>query len=156
MPTNLIQECYRRAVDARRIADATSKPSERVDFLEMERRWLFAAHTISPKSAVREPVRATEQSSKKAQVEPLQPPTPQDQAGTQATSVNFAISMRYKGQERTTELILTEDLLTRLAVEAQFRNMGIAELVGELIIATMRNDLFREVLDAEHDAKQAS
>jgi hypothetical protein len=31
--------------------------------------------------------------------------------------------------------------------------MGIAELVGELITARMRNDLFRQVLDAEDDAK---
>ena len=44
-PVNdLVQECYRRAAEARRFADAASAtPSERDDFLRIERRWLSLA-----------------------------------------------------------------------------------------------------------------
>jgi hypothetical protein len=48
--------------------------------------------------------------------------------------------------ERTTELPLTLDMIGQLAFEAQFRDMSIGELLGELIIAMMKKDLFqREV-----------
>jgi hypothetical protein len=35
-----IHDCYRRAAEARRIADAASNPDTKSDFLELERRWL--------------------------------------------------------------------------------------------------------------------
>jgi hypothetical protein len=35
-----IHDCYRRAAEARRIADAASNPDTKSDFLEFERRWL--------------------------------------------------------------------------------------------------------------------
>jgi hypothetical protein len=39
-----VQECYRRAKEARRIIEATTTtPAERADFLEVERRWLSLA-----------------------------------------------------------------------------------------------------------------
>ena len=38
-----ITECYRRAEEARRIADATDDPVARDDFKEIERRWLSVA-----------------------------------------------------------------------------------------------------------------
>jgi hypothetical protein len=60
---------------------------------------------------------------------------------------NFALSMKYRSHERTSELPLTQDMFTQLAFEAQFRNMSIVELVGELLIATMKRDLFQQVLE---------
>jgi hypothetical protein len=52
-------ECYRRAVEARRIAEATNCPFQRADFFDIEERWLTLArmaaadnligHTISEK-----------------------------------------------------------------------------------------------------------
>jgi hypothetical protein len=54
---------------------------------------------------------------------------------------NFAIKMQYRGEERTTDLALTQDVIRQLAFEAQFRDMSIGELVGELIKAMMKKDL---------------
>src|SRR5262249_33958046 len=47
MPTSLIQECYRRAADARRLAETASMPSNRTNFLGMEQRWLLAARSLT-------------------------------------------------------------------------------------------------------------
>ena len=60
---------------------------------------------------------------------------------------NLALRMRYRDDERTTELLLTQDMIWQLALEAQFRDMSIGKLVGELIIAIMKKDLFQHVLE---------
>jgi hypothetical protein len=63
---------------------------------------------------------------------------------------NFAIRMRYKGEERTTELPLTHDMIRQLAFEAELRNMRIGELIGELMVAMLKkDDLFQAVLPRE-------
>ena len=50
----------------------------------------------------------------------------------------FAISMRYRGEERTTELPLTQDMIRQLAVEAAFRGLPICDLIGDLIMGTLQ------------------
>ena len=60
---------------------------------------------------------------------------------------NLALRMRYRDDERTTEFPLTQDMIWQLALEAQFRDMSIGELVGELIIAMVKRDLFQQVLE---------
>jgi len=57
------------------------------------------------------------------------------------------IVMKYKGETRTTELPLTDDIIGRLAVEAEFRNVKLADLVAQLIVAITKRDLFGWVLD---------
>ena len=57
------------------------------------------------------------------------------------------IVMKYKGETRTTELPLAEDIIGRLAVEAEFRDMKMADLVARLIVAITKRDLFQDVLD---------
>jgi hypothetical protein len=42
-----ILECYRRAADARRMADAATSLSERADLLDVEERWLTLARIAS-------------------------------------------------------------------------------------------------------------
>jgi hypothetical protein len=64
------------------------------------------------------------------------PPTPQ-----------FGIQMQYKGENRTVELPLSADMLGRLAIEAEYRNMRIGELVAQLILRIAEKDLFTLVLD---------
>ena len=64
-------------------------------------------------------------------------------------SANFAIRMRYKGEERTTELPLTHDMIGQLAFEAELRNMRIGELIGELMVVMLKKDLFQAVLQRE-------
>jgi hypothetical protein len=41
--SELILECYRRAAEARRIADSGTDPLTEAEFLEIERRWLSLA-----------------------------------------------------------------------------------------------------------------
>jgi len=60
---------------------------------------------------------------------------------------SLALRMKYRGHERTKELPLTQDMIRQLAFEAQFRNMSIGEVVGELLIAMMKKDLFQHVLE---------
>jgi len=45
MSREIVQECYRRAAEAKRIADDASTPSEKANFLEIEHRWLFLARS---------------------------------------------------------------------------------------------------------------
>ena len=51
--------------------------------------------------------------------------------------------------EEQLELRLPEEIITELAFEAEFRGMGIGELIGALIAATMEKDLLQLILDAE-------
>ena len=60
-------------------------------------------------------------------------------------SAQFAIRMEYKGVDRTTELALTPDMIKHLALEAEFRDLRIGELISDLILSTLKNDLFRQV-----------
>ena len=65
---------------------------------------------------------------------------------------NLALRTKYRGDERTSELPLTQDMIRQLAFEAQFRNMSIGELVGELLTAIVkRDDLFQQL---EPNSKQ--
>ena len=40
-----IGECYRHAEKARRMANSATNPNTKADFLDVERRWLFLAHS---------------------------------------------------------------------------------------------------------------
>ena len=51
MSIALVNECYRRACEARRSAEMTSMPSQKTHFLEMEQRWLRAAESVMSKSS---------------------------------------------------------------------------------------------------------
>jgi hypothetical protein len=51
--------------------------------------------------------------------------------------------------EEQLELGLPEEIITKLAFEAQVRDMSIGELIGALIAATMEKDLLQLILDAE-------
>jgi hypothetical protein len=93
-----------------------------------------------------------EQNSQSASVEQAQTPTLHQERAkkmNEVGSASFAIRMRYKGEERTTELPLTHDMITQLAFEAGLRNMRIGELIGELMVAMLKKDLFQTVLQRE-------
>jgi|SRR6516165_4242588 len=91
-----------------------------------------------------------QQNSQSGPVEQPQATTPhEERARTDEMGLaNLALRMKYRGTERTSELPLTQDMIRQLAFEAQFRNMSIGELVGELLIAIMKRDLFQHVLEA--------
>jgi len=65
-------------------------------------------------------------------------PTPPSKPAKAADVARFAISMRYRGEERTTELPLTQDMITQLAVEAAFRGTPICDLIGDLITGILQ------------------
>ena len=93
-----------------------------------------------------------EQDSQSAPVEQAQTPTPHQEREKRMNEVglaNFAIRMRYKGEERATELPLTDDMIRQLAFEAELRDMRIGELIGELMVAMLKKDLFQAVLPRE-------
>ena len=51
MSASLVDECHRRAGDARRSAEMASMPSQKTHFLELEQRWLRAASCLAPEPA---------------------------------------------------------------------------------------------------------
>src|SRR2546428_3062909 len=65
----------------------------------------------------------------------------------------LSVVIEYKDQEQITELCLRQDIFTKLAFEAAFRDVRIGELVGALIVATMEKDLSQLILDSEKGAK---
>ena len=67
--------------------------------------------------------------------------------------MNFAITMRYKGQQKTSELPLTKEMIGHLALEAEFRGVGIGELMTQLIVAAIAKDMFRAMLDENSGAE---
>src|SRR5262249_20530651 len=77
-----------------------------------------------------------QQNSQSGSVEQPQTTTPhEERARTDEMGLaNLALGMKYRGDERTSELLLTQDMIRQLAFEAQFRNMSIGEFVGELLI----------------------
>jgi len=62
-------------------------------------------------------------------------------------AVSFGLKMRYRGEERTTEIPLTQDMMTQLAIEAWLRDMKMGEVVSEVIIGVIKGNLFHSVLD---------
>ena len=95
-----------------------------------------------------------QQNSQSGPVEQPQATTPhEERARTDEMGLaNLALRMKYRGDERTSELPLTQDMIRQLAFEAQFRNMSIGELVGELLTAIVkRDDLFQQL---EPNSKQ--
>jgi len=96
-----------------------------------------------------------QQNSQSGPVEQPQATTPhEERARTDEVGLaNLALGMKYRGDEQTSELLLTQDMIRQLAFEAQFRDMSIGEFVGELLIAIMKRDLFQHVL-LEPNSKQ--
>ena len=92
-----------------------------------------------------------QQNSQSGPMEQAQAAVPyQERVRTKGVGLaNLVLRMQYRGDERTTELPLTQDMITQLAFEAEFRGMGIGELIGALIAATMEKDLLQLILDAE-------
>ena len=88
---------------------------------------------------------------------PLQPP-PAEQAqiatlhhaqarADERDEMSFSLRMQYRGEERTTEIPLTQDLMGQLAMEAWLRDMKIGEVISEVIVGVIKGDLFHSVLD---------
>jgi hypothetical protein len=73
--------------------------------------------------------------------------TPSQERGEALTTTlaQFTIRMEHKGVECKTEIALTPAMIEHLVLEAEIRNLRIGELIRDIIMSTVKNDLFREV-----------
>jgi hypothetical protein len=93
-----------------------------------------------------------ERNSQPGAVEQVQAPAPRqevEQKVNEPSAATFAIRMQYRGEERTTELPLTQNMIGQLAFEAAFRNVSMGELIGEIIVALLKRDLLQTVLECK-------
>lgn len=90
-----------------------------------------------------------ERNSQPGPVEQVAPRHEMEQKVNEPGAASFAIRMQYRGEERTTELPLTQDMIGQLAFEAAFRNVSIGEFIGELIVAVVQQDLLQPVLECK-------
>jgi len=116
------------------------------------------ARSTNPRTENRDRERAdnsAEEPTPKFERQPAdQEPTvvPQEQLrSSQQTSATFAVLIRYKGEERMTELPLSHRMIAQLAIEAEFRNTTITELVATLIAEIAMNDKFSLVFEPQVD-----
>jgi hypothetical protein len=169
MSTSLVEECYRRAREARRSAEITSVPTQKTHFLELEQRWLRAAESVAPNivwetkapaaqpkiTRVRKETPDVEQPLQDAQEEDAAAPRDPDEIGDeQAASANLALTMQYRGLDQAIPLRLSSEDIGKLALEAQVRKISLGELVGMLIEGAMAEGLSR-VLDGEPSREAA-
>jgi hypothetical protein len=154
--TSLVDECYRRAQEAKRAAEMASKPSQKTHFLDLEQRWLRAAERVAAKTVweTKVPIVQTkiatpdvDQPSARAQEKDVAAPRRADEIGDErARSAHLALTMQYRGLEQTIPLRLSTEDIGKLALEAELHEIGLGQLVGMLIEAATAQELSR-VLD---------
>ena len=147
MPTSLLDECYRRAREARRSAEMASMPSQKTHFLELEHRWLRAAARVAPKAPlagekiVNVAFEQVDQPLQGTQGKDVAAPRPDELGDQQAVSANLVVMMQYRGLEQAIPLRLSNDSIAKLALEAEVRQISLGQLVGALIEAAMAEGL---------------
>ena len=58
----------------------------------------------------------------------------------------FAITMRHKGEEKTTDIPLPSPAIEILALEAMSRGLDIAELMGQVLVTAINKDMIQKIL----------
>jgi hypothetical protein len=61
-------------------------------------------------------------------------------AARTAPSATFAVTMRHRGKEQTHEIPLPSTAIEVLALEAMSRDLGIAELIGQVLVGAINKD----------------
>jgi len=154
--TSLVDECFRRAQEARHSAEMASMPSQKTHFLDLEQRWLRAAESVAAKNgretkpSIAQPKIATPDVDQLLQgssgTRCAAQHRPDEIGDERARSANVALTIQYRGLEQTIPLRLSHEDIAKLALEADVREISLGQLVGMLIEATMAQDLSR-VLD---------
>jgi hypothetical protein len=67
-------------------------------------------------------------------------------AARAAPVAQFAITMRRHGKEKTTDIELPSPAIQLLALEATSRGLGIAELIGQVLVAAINKDMIQKIL----------
>ena len=63
-----------------------------------------------------------------------------------APLAKFAITIRGRDKEVTSDVTLTSPAIGTLALVAMSRDLGIAELIGEVLVAALKKDMIEEIL----------
>jgi hypothetical protein len=58
----------------------------------------------------------------------------------------FALMMRHQGKEHTADIPLSSATIEVLALEATWRDLAIAELLGQILAAAINKDMIHKVL----------
>jgi hypothetical protein len=66
-----------------------------------------------------------------------------------APLTKFAITMRHRDREVTTDIPLTSRAIEVLALEGVLRDLGIGKLVGQILVAAIKKDILAEILRDE-------
>ena len=66
-----------------------------------------------------------------------------------APVAQFAITIRHNGEEKTTDIPLPSPTIETLALEAASRDLGIADLIGQVLVATINKDMIQRILRDE-------
>ena len=69
-----------------------------------------------------------------------------DRPWTQAADGQFQISLEHDGMRRATALPLTDRDIAQLALEAAVRNVGMTQLLTEIVITAIKKDMIKEIL----------
>jgi hypothetical protein len=86
-------------------------------------------------------------SLRRPRVKLLPPSTATDtRKGVGAAAAIFTVRMRYNGRAQDTEIPLTPNMISQLALEASARDQKIGELAKDLLEVVAENGLFDEVL----------
>ena len=67
-----------------------------------------------------------------------------DQSTPQA---KFQFVVERQGQQRATDLPISADDILRLALQASLHNVGIAELMGQVLAKAIKNNMIQDILD---------
>ena len=63
-----------------------------------------------------------------------------------APSANFAITMRHRGKEQTSDIELPSRAIEVLACEAISRDLDIARLIGQILVEAINKDMIPKIL----------
>ena len=67
-------------------------------------------------------------------------------AARTAPSATFAVTIRDRGKEQTSEIPLPSPATEVLTLEAMSRDLNIAELIGQVLVATIKKDMIQKIL----------
>jgi hypothetical protein len=59
----------------------------------------------------------------------------------------FQFVMERRGEQRTTDLPISADDLKRLSLQASLQNVGIAELMGQVVVKAIKKNMIQDILD---------
>jgi hypothetical protein len=76
-------------------------------------------------------------------------------AANEAPLAKYALTMSHQGKELATNIPLTSRAIEGLALEATFQDLGITQLLGQMLVAAIKKDIIEEILQDEVPPSEA-